>query len=445
MKAMDYKQAANYIFEHTNYEMIPRVPHIQANYDLRRVYALLERVGNPQMKAKSLHITGTNGKGSTSAMLASVLTAAGYTTGLYTSPHLHTMRERFMIDGQMITESQVADITTRLAPDIETLNQAATYGKLTVFEILTVLGFIYFAEKQCQFQVLEVGMGGRFDATNVIQPEVCLLTSISFDHMEVLGDTLTKIATEKSGIIKPGCTVISHPQVEEVDKVIRETCLEKGVKLIRVGRDVTRKSLSHDLEHQELEVNGRLDNYKISIPLLGQYQLDNTTAAVAAIEVLMERGEKISKEALLKGLAEVEFPGRLQIVSRYPLIVVDGGHNPGAAHRLKESLSLYFKPAKSILIFGASNDKDIAGVVKELAPVFNLVIATRANNPRSAKPEVLAAEFAGQGVETRIAEDIPKAIKMARKTAGKEDLICVTGSLFVVGEALEDLEGKFES
>jgi dihydrofolate synthase/folylpolyglutamate synthase len=169
--------------------------------------------------------------------------------------------------------------------------------------------------------------------------------------------------------------------------------------------------------------------------------LDNTAAAVAAVEVLIERGERISQEALLKGLARVEFPGRMQIVSRHPLIVVDGGHNPGAAHSLKEALSQYFKPSKTILVFGASNDKDIAGVVRELAPAFNIVIATRANNPRSTKPEVLAAEFAKQGVVTRLAEDIPKALTEAREIAADEDLICVTGSLFVVGEAIEYLKG----
>jgi dihydrofolate synthase/folylpolyglutamate synthase len=199
---MNYQEAVDYIFGHTNYEMVPRVPHEMGNYDLRRVFEILERAGNPHLKAKSLHITGTNGKGSTSAMLASVLSLAGYTTGLYTSPHLMTMRERVTVDGQMITEQKVAEIMTGLCPEIETINQKATYGRLTVFEILTVLGFVYFSKKKCRFQVMEVGMGGRFDATNVIQPEVCVLTSISYDHMEVLGDTLTQIAGEKCGIIK---------------------------------------------------------------------------------------------------------------------------------------------------------------------------------------------------------------------------------------------------
>jgi dihydrofolate synthase / folylpolyglutamate synthase len=438
---MNYREAIDYTFGHTNYEAIPRVPHVEANYDLRRVCQILERLGNPHLKSKSLHITGTNGKGSTSAMLASVLITAGYITGLYTSPHLHTMRERIMVDSQMITEDDVAKIMTRLQPEIERVDREAIYGRLTVFEILTVLGFVYFAEKGCEFQVMEVGMGGRFDATNVILPEVCVLTSISYDHKEVLGDTLTKIAAEKCGIIKPGCTIISHPQAEEVDKVIRETCQEKGARLIRVGKDITRNSLRYDTDHQEIEVLGRLDDYRVSIPLLGQYQLDNTAAAIAALEALIEKGYRISHDSIMEGLARVNFAGRMQIISRRPLIVVDGAHNPGASHSLKEALLQYFKPAKPILVIGISNDKDIPEIVKELAPAFTRVIATRANNPRSTPPGVLAKEFAKHGIETQVTENVPEALDKARAMAADTDLICVAGSLFVVGEAIGYVKG----
>jgi len=439
---MDFKESVDYIFGHTNYELIPRIPHTQANYDLRRVFAGLERLGSPHLKAKSLHITGTNGKGSTSTMLASVLTAAGYKTGLYTSPHLHTMRERFVIDGRMISEEDIAGITSSILPHIEAVNRQAEFGKLTVFEILTIIGFVYFAQKSCDFQVMEVGMGGRYDATNVIVPEVCLLTSISYDHTEVLGDSLTKIAGEKCGIIKPGCSVVSHPQFEEVHKVIQQTCTEKGVPLILIGRDVESESISHDFEHQELLIYGRLGNYQVRLPLLGQYQLNNAAAATAAIEILIEKGYKISSDNLKTGLGSVDFPGRMQIVGREPFIIVDGGHNPGAAHSLKEALLEYFKPHKSILIIGISGDKDVAGIVRELAPVFNEVIVTRANNPRSAKLEVLALEFSRNGIKSQIAQDIPTAIKEASTIATADDLICITGSLFVVGEALEALKNK---
>ncbi len=434
---MDYTEAVDYIFGHTNYEAVPRVPHAQANYDLRRVFQVLELTGNPNLKARSLHITGTNGKGSTAAMLASVLTVVGYRTGLYTSPHLITMRERIAVNGRIITEAEVADVMTRLRPVIEAVNREAAYGRLTVFEILTILGLTYFAEKGCEFQVMEVGMGGRFDATNVISPEVCLLTSINYDHTEVLGNTLAQIAGEKCGIIKPGCTVVSHPQMEEAEAVIRQTCLDKKVKLIRVAREVTRKSLYQDQERQELEIKGRLDNYRVSIPLLGDFQMDNAAAAVAALEVLIERGYRISKEAILKGLAGVDFPGRMQIVSRQPLTIVDGAHNPGAARRLIEALEHFFKPVRAILVIGVSNDKDISGLIKELVPLFSEVIATRADNPRSTPPEVLAQELIKYGIKARVAGTIQQALIEAKSLAGKEDLVCVTGSLFVAGEAIK--------
>jgi dihydrofolate synthase / folylpolyglutamate synthase len=436
---MNYTQALDYIYGHTNYEAVPR-PHAEDNYDLRRLFEILELLGNPHNKARSLHIAGTNGKGSTSAMLASVLAEAGYNTGLYTSPHLITTRERIMVNGQMITEDELASIMTRLQPEIDSVNQKATYGRLTVFEILTVLGFVYFAEKNCEVQVMEVGLGGRFDATNVIRPEVCLLTSISFDHTAILGNTLTLIATEKCGIIKPGCTVISHPQAAEAERVIQDACRRQGVKLIRVGREVKRRSLSHNFERQEMEVTGRLDQYRITIPLLGQYQLDNTAAVIATVEVLQERGYHISNENIINGLAKVTFPGRMNIISRHPLIVADGGHNPGAAHNLKEAILEYFHPQKAILVIGISGDKDIPGIINELSPVFNIVLATRANSPRSAKPEIIAAEFGRHGLKATTFNSVAGALAEAMKMAGEKDLICVTGSLYVVGEALEYVE-----
>jgi dihydrofolate synthase / folylpolyglutamate synthase len=443
---MNYTEALDYIYGHTNYEAVPK-PHADDNYDLRRLFMILARLGNPHLKAKSLHIAGTNGKGSTSAMLAAVLSTAGYRTGLYTSPHLVTTRERFAIDGRMISEEALTDIVSRIQPEIERVNQEAAYGKLTVFEILTTLCLVWFAESGCEIQVMEVGMGGRYDATNVIQPEICFLTSISLDHTAILGDTIAKIAQEKCGIIKPGCVVISHPQAAEADAVIDRTCRDKGVKLIRVGQDVTHHSLGFDFKHQEIDIRGRLDRYRVSIPLLGQYQLDNTAAAVAGLETLGEKGYRIAKHAILEGLASVKFPGRMDIVRRRPLIVLDGGHNPGAAHNLIEALRQYFKPAaasarsrKSVLVVGISSDKDISGIIRELAPFFQVVVATRARSPRATPPETLAAEFSKYGITALTRDTVAGAFAEAQKSAAEDDLICITGSLYVVGEAIEYLE-----
>jgi len=285
-----------------------------------------------------------------------------------------------------------------------------------------------------------VGMGGKFDATNVITPEVCIITSISFDHTEVLGGSLAEIAAEKAGIIKPGSVVVTSSQVDEVDRVIQETCLNCGAGLVRVGGDVTWQSLGFDLNRQLLEVKGRLDSYRLSIPLLGRYQLDNAAVAVAALEALAEKGFDISKDSITNGLAQVDWAGRLQVVSRHPYILVDGAHNPDAAQKLIESLEQYFDFDKAILVIGVSDDKDIAGIASQLVPVFKKVIATRSRHPRAMESALLKAEFARHGVETEVMGDVPTALSRAVSLADDKDLICVAGSLFVVAEVIEQIK-----
>ena len=420
---MDYQQAIDYLASYTDYEVVPRLAHNAANYDLRRVEELLSRLGNPHLKARSVHIAGTNGKGSVAAMIASALTTAGYTTGLYTSPHLHTWRERIRIN------------------EDEAVNREATYGRLTTFELLTTLAFAHFAVKGTDFQVLEVGMGGKFDATNVINPEIGVITSISLDHTEVLGNSLAEITVEKTGIIKPGSVVVTSPQPDDGVRVIEETCLSCGVQLIKVGSDVTWQSLGFNDNQQRLRVVGRLGSYELSIPLLGRHQLANAATAVAALEVLAGKGFNISRSSITNGLARVTWPGRLQIISRHPFIMVDGAHNPDAARRLRESLEQYFDFGQVILIIGISDDKDVAGVVSELAPLADKVIVTRSHHPRPMAPAAIVAEFAKYGVEAQVADNVPSALTEASGLAAGEDIICVAGSLFVVAEAIEQVSG----
>ena len=286
-------------------------------------------------------------------------------------------------------------------------------------------------------------MGGRFDATSVISPEVCIITSISFDHTEVLGSSLAEITAEKAAIIKPGSTVVASPQLDEVTQVIEETCLNCGVPLIRVGSDVTWQSLGFDLNRQQFQVKGRLDSYKLSIPLLGRHQLDNAATTVAALEALAEKGVNISRECIINGLAWVSWPGRFQILSHHPLIVVDGAHNPDSARRLNQSLKQYFDFERAVLVIGVSCDKDIAGIVSELFPLFDRVIVTRSRHPRAMAPTLLKAEFAKHGIEAQVGDDVPTALSLA--LAGDSDLICVAGSLFVVGEAIEQARISRES
>jgi dihydrofolate synthase/folylpolyglutamate synthase len=432
---MDYEQALDYISGYTDYEKVP-LPHALGSYDLRRVEELLDRLGNPHLKGRSVHIAGTNGKGSTAAMIASVLTSSGCTTGLYTSPHLSTIRERFRVDGHLISQADFASITTRLKPEVEVVNLKASYGELTTFELLTALAFIYFEMKGVDPQVLEVGMGGKFDATNVVRPEVCVITSISLDHTEVLGESLATIAAEKAGIIKPGSMVVLAPQPDEVVTVIRGICRRQQAGLVMVGRDITWKSLGFDGRQQLLEVMGRRDSYRIHMPLLGDYQMENAASAVAALEVLKEKGFAISRDNIVKGLAQVSWPGRFQVLRQRPWLVVDGAHNPDAARKLRLSLNQYFEFSRSILVMGASGDKNVSSLVSELAPLFDEVIVTRSGHPRAMETVRLKTIFQEQGVEAQVAETVPKALSLAMSRAEAQDLVCVSGSLFVVAEAI---------
>ncbi len=435
-----YQQALDYIYSYIDYEKEPTRPRDEARYDLRRMDELLARLGNPHLKVRTVHIAGTKGKGSVAAMMASVLTASGYTTGLNTSPHLHTFNERIRVDDKLISNEELVALVEKVRPEAEVVHKKATYGQLTTFEVTTVLAFSYFALKGADFQVIEVGLGGRLDATNVVQPEVCVITSISFDHMEVLGNTLTEIATEKAGIIKPNSITVTSPQVEEVNQVFEQTCLNRKAKWIRVGSDVTWQGLGFDSSRQSLQVKGRLGSYELTIPLLGQHQLENAATAVAALEVLAEKGFRISQDSITKGLAQVSWPGRLQILSRRPLVVVDGAHNPYSAGKLREALEQYFDFDRAILIIGTSADKDIAGIISELVPLFDKVIATHSIHPRAMPTASVVAELSRQGVEALATEDISEALPLALRLAGEKDLICVTGSLFVVAGAIEQAE-----
>ncbi len=434
-----YQQALDYIYSFIDYERESR-PHEPARYDLRRVTELLVRLGNPHLAARTVHIAGTKGKGSVAAMTASVFTASGYATGLYTSPHLHTYNERIRIDDRLITDEDIVALVEKLKPAVEAVNKKGTYGQLTTFEVTTALAFDYFKSRGADFQVIEVGMGGRLDATNVVQPEVCVITSISYDHMKVLGNTLPQIAVEKAGIIKPGSIVVTSPQADEVNQVFEQACRKNDAKLIRVGRDVTCRSLGIEANQQLLRVKGRLESYDLTIPLLGRYQLDNAAAAIAALEVIAEKGFHISKESISVGLAKVNWPGRLQVLSRQPLLVVDGSHNTESAGKLREALKEYFKFDRAILIIGVSADKDLGGIVSELKPLFNTVIATHSTHPRAMPTASVAAELRQQGTEALPTEDIATALPLALSLAGPRDLICVTGSLFVVAGAIEQAQ-----
>jgi dihydrofolate synthase / folylpolyglutamate synthase len=435
---LSYQSALDYIYGFVNYETQKR-PRDAALYDLRRVVELLERLESPHHQVKMVHIAGSKGKGSVSAMIASALISAGYNTGLYTSPHLITFNERIRVNDTLISDREVAALVEVLKPEVEVVNRENKYGQLTTFELITALGFLYFARKKCDLGVIEVGLGGRLDATNVITPESCAITSISLEHTDVLGNTLAEIASEKAGIIKPGKPVVTAPQTPEVMGVFERVARNAPAPLIKVGTDIAWQGLGFDTTRQSLRIKGRLGNYELTIPLLGEYQLENATVAVGVLETLVEKGYRISSQNIAGGFAGVDWPGRLQILKRHPFVVADGAHNPYSAAKLREALQKHFIFEHATLIIGTSSDKDINGIASELAPVFDRVIVTRSTHPRAQSVTTLVSEFKRHGIDAEATDDISTALPMALSHAGKNDLICITGSLFVVAAAIEEI------
>jgi len=441
---MEYSDAVAYLESLTNYELSPASAYSATNFDLRRVEALLQRIGHPHRCRETVHIAGTKGKGSTAAMISSILVSSGHCTGLFTSPHLYTWQERIAINGRAVTKRDFARLTGAIQKHIKAINTEARFGKITTFEALTTMAFLHFKQKGADFQVLETGMGGRLDATNVADPGVCILTSISFDHTQVLGNTLAKIASEKAGIIKPGCTVISAPQQPEALAVIAEQCGLTGSELVLAGKDIHWKRLSGDLDGQTFTIRGRHGNYKLYVPLLGDHQLENACLAVAAAEVLRQRGAGITRDHIVQGMGSVKWPARLQILKKSPLLVIDGAHNANSMNALIGSVRKYFPYNKLRVIFGSSGDKDINGMAGALAGLAGNVIITSSGHPRAASAEQLARIFRQHGISADIKPDVREALSAALAASGDDDLVLATGSLFIaaeIGKAFK--EGNF--
>lgn len=431
---LTYEDALDYIYSFTDYEKKSSYRYAPETFDLARVEKLLVSLNNPHQRFKSIHIAGTKGKGSVAAMSESILRAAGYRTGLYTSPHLHTFRERIQVNGRLIPQETVASLTEQLQPLVSQVEG------LTTFEIITALGFLYFVERGVEFAVLEVGMGGRLDATNVVNSLVDIITSLSYDHTHILGETLPLIAREKAGIIKSKALVVSAPQVPEAMAVIEEVCREKDAELTVIGRDWTWEVGEANLEGQWFRVTTnefRVTSYELWIPLLGRHQLINATVVVAAIEKLRQRGINISEASVREGLRQVRWPGRLEILGRRPLVVADCAHNADSAGKLKAALEELFTYGHLILIFGASTDKDIEGMMGELFPLAHQVIVTQARHARATDSCVLQQKALTLRREVIVSDSVDGALSLALETAGPQDLICVTGSIFVVAEARE--------
>jgi dihydrofolate synthase / folylpolyglutamate synthase len=416
-----YPEALNYLNQFINYERSQPQRYAPETLSLDRVNLLLDRLGRPDHAYRAIHIAGTKGKGSTAAMIESSLRAAGYRTGFYTSPHLHTFRERMRVNNEFITREQFARLVDEIEPHV-----AAVEG-LTWFEIVTAIAFLFFARSQIDVVVLEVGLGGRFDATNVVTPIVSVITSLSMDHMNLLGNSIEQIAFEKAGIIKRHVPVVSAPQVPEALDVIRRVARMRGAELKVVPHPPTpspeiRSSISGEGEAQP------------GVRLLGAHQLINASVAVTALHVANDRGLAVNNAAIQRGLETVRWPGRLEVLNREPLLVVDGAHNGDSAQKLAQALRDVFHVEQWTLIFGVSADKDIAAILAALLPLAEKVIVTRASNSRGATIEVLGAQVTDRGFEPTLAASVSDALEIAMSD---QQPTIITGSLFTVADARE--------
>jgi len=435
---MTYKEALKYLDSLIDYEKIDSYDY-KESVKLERMNNFIERLGNPHLDLNCIHIAGTKGKGSTSAMVASVLKEAGYKVGLYTSPHLISFRERIRINDELISEEDLSRILEdKISPVIENIDKESD-DYPTFFEVYTALAFSYFKEKKVDFCVLEVGMGGRLDATNVIKkPFCCGITQISYEHTQKLGNTLEEIAAQKAGIIKDDNICISSIQEDSVLNIIRKVCGERNTRLYEVGSDLYFKEerLERDPGSKPVfSVTGILNEYpSLELGLLGRHQFINATTAIGLIESLRFYDIIIRDEAVKQGLKNVQWPGRLQIIQRDPCMVLDGAQNRASARALREAVRDFFTYKKLILVLGISKDKDIKGICGELEPVSDEIILTKADLPRAEEPGVLKGFIEKK---TTLTSSVQEAINIAKDMARPSDLILVTGSLFVVGEVLK--------
>lgn len=424
-----------------DYERPATIPGGRARYDLERIGALLEVLGNPHLGVPTVHVAGTKGKGSTTAMVASILEASGCTTGLFTSPHLHTFRERIRVGGRPISEDEFAGLVEALWPAVEEMRRTG-HGRVTVFELLTAMAFRCFRDRGVGAQVIEVGLGGRLDSTNVVQPLACGITSLGLDHTEVLGDTLAEIAMEKAGIIKRGVPVVCAPQRPEALGVVQDVCDAQKSSLTLAWQDIRWSQESATLDGQTFTLETARRTYRLSVPLLGEHQMENAAVAVGLIEALAEDGIDVPPEAIEEGLRRVEWPCRLEVLRRSPLVIADGAHNPHSAGRLVEAMRSLIPGRRLTLVVGVSRNKDVEGVAYELSRLSPAdVVTTRSRHPRSAQPDLLAREFERYGALARTADSVAEAVDEVVASASEDDVVLVTGSLFVAAEAREHAMG----
>ena len=401
-------------------------------YGLNRIRTLLEKMGNPQNDLKYVHIAGTNGKGSTAAMTASILRKAGYRTGLYTSPYIYRFHERMQVDGEQISDEDIVSITEYVKPLADAMEESPTE-----FELVCAIAFEYFKRKQCDVVVLEVGLGGEFDATNVIStPEVAVITNIGLDHTDVLGNTIEEIAQAKAGIFKEGCCAVIYRGLPSVESVFEQVCEQKHIPLKKADFD-SLKLNSCDLFGQNFDCGSRKN---IQLPLLGDHQLHNASVVLSIADTLIEKGWKISEENIYEGIRDVSWPGRFDIVCRDPLFIIDGGHNPQCIEALVKNIQDYLVGRKVIALTGVLADKDYGDMYKPVMPLIDEFVCITPDNPRKMEAADLAKYLQAAGAKATACATTQDGVIKAMELAGKDGAILCFGSLYSIGAIHDGLK-----
>ena len=413
-------------------EYIHSITWMGSKPGLERTQELLEAMGNPQDSLRFIHIAGTNGKGSTAAMTASILRKAGYRVGLFTSPCLHKFNERIQINGEHISDEDLAEVTSFVQP-----LAAAQADHPTEFELVSCIGFEYFKRKGCDIVVLEVGMGGALDSTNVISvPEVAVLTNIGLDHTDFLGNTLAEIAETKSGIIKEGGNAVLYPGQPEVEQVVEAICAQRNVRLKKADFTTLRR-ISHSLEGQTFDCGNRKG---LELPLLGDHQLHNAAVVLSIVDTLIEKGWNITEQHIRDGLQFVTWPGRFDIVRRDPLFIIDGGHNPQCIEALTLNIRDYLADRKVIALTGVLADKDYGQMYQPVLPLVSEFVCITPPSPRKLEARDLAIHLEKAGAKATACETIPEGVRTAIQKAGKDGVVLCFGSLYSIADIQNALD-----